>query len=281
MVAAEIIRSIENKALQMRELIVKDLIGEGKVGHLGGSCSSADIVATLYFHIMKHDSKDPKNPDRDRFLLSKGHAALVQYAALALSGYFPQSELKNVKSLGAMLQGHPDMTKTPGIEANTGSLGQGLSIANGMALGLRIDGSPRRVYVIVGDGEQAEGQIWEAAMAAANFKIDNITAIVDCNRLQATGAIKDRFDLNPIRPKWESFGWNAIEVDGHDVGALLGAFAAAEQVKGKPSVILAQTVKGKCISFAENNAAFHNASMTAEQCTTALCDLENIRKGRA
>ena len=281
MVAAEIIRSIENKALQMRELIVKDLIGEGKVGHLGGSCSSADIVATLYFHIMKHDPKDPKNPDRDRFLLSKGHAALVQYAALALSGYFPQSELKNVKSLGAMLQGHPDMTKTPGIEANTGSLGQGLSIANGMALGLRIDGSPRRVYVIVGDGEQAEGQIWEAAMAAANFKIDNITAIVDCNRLQATGAIKDRFDLNPIRPKWESFGWNAIEVDGHDVGALLGAFAAAEQVKGKPSVILAQTVKGKCISFAENNAAFHNASMTAEQCTTALCDLENIRKGRA
>lgn len=281
MVAAEIIRSIENKALQMRELIVKDLIGEGKVGHLGGSCSSADIVATLYFHIMKHDPKDPKNPDRDRFLLSKGHAALVQYAALSLAGYFPQSELKNVKSLGAMLQGHPDMTKTPGIEANTGSLGQGLSIANGMALGLRIDGSPRRVYVIVGDGEQAEGQIWEAAMAAANFKIDNITAIVDCNRLQATGAIKDRFDLNPIRPKWESFGWNAIEVDGHDVGALLGAFAAAEQVKGKPSVILAQTVKGKCISFAENNAAFHNASMTAEQCTTALCDLENIRKGRA
>ena len=281
MTAAEIIRSIEDKALQMRELIVKDLIGEGKVGHLGGSCSSADIVATLYFHIMKHDSKDPKNPDRDRFLLSKGHAALVQYAALSLAGYFPQSELKNVKSLGAMLQGHPDMTKTPGIEANTGSLGQGLSIANGMALGLRLDGSSRRVYVIVGDGEQAEGQIWEAAMAAANFKIDNITAIVDCNRLQATGAIKDRFDLNPIRPKWESFGWNAIEVDGHDVGALLGAFAAAEQVKGKPSVILAQTVKGKCISFAENNAAFHNASMTAEQCTTALCDLENIRKGRA
>ena len=281
MVAAEVIRSIEDKALKMRELIVTDLIGEGKVGHLGGSCSSAEIVAALYFHIMKHDPQNPKNPDRDRFLLSKGHAALVQYAALTLAGYFPQSELKKVKSLGAMLQGHPDMTKTPGIEANTGSLGQGLSVANGMALGLRLDGSPRRVYVIVGDGEQAEGQIWEAAMAAANFKIDNITAIVDCNRLQATGAIKDRFDLNPIRPKWESFGWNAIEVDGHDVGALLGAFAAAEQVKGKPSVILARTVKGKCISFAEDNAAFHNASMTAEQCKTALCDLENIRKGRA
>ncbi|HWR29716.1 MAG TPA: transketolase [Negativicutes bacterium] len=281
MVAAEVIRSIEEKALRMRELIVTDLIGEGKVGHLGGSCSSADIVATLYFHKMKHDPKNPKNPDRDRFLLSKGHAALVQYAALALAGYFPQSELKKVKSLGAMLQGHPDMTKTPGIEANTGSLGQGLSIANGMALGLRIDKSARRVYVIVGDGEQAEGQIWEAAMAAANFKIDNITAIVDCNRLQATGAIKDRFDLNPIRPKWEAFGWNAIEVDGHDVGALIGAFEVTEQVKGKPSVILANTVKGKCISFAENNAAFHNGMLTAEQCKTALCDLETIRKGRA
>ena len=281
MIAAETIRAIEDKALALRELIVCDLIGEGKVGHLGGSCSLAEIVATLYFHKMKHDPANPKNPDRDRFLLSKGHAALVQYAALALAGYFPVSELKKVKSLGAMLQGHPDMTKTPGIEANTGSLGQGLSVANGMALGLRLDGSPRRVYVIVGDGEQAEGQIWEAAMAAANFKIDNITAIVDCNRLQATGAIADRFNLNPIREKWEAFGWNAIEVDGHDVGALLGAFAAAEEKKGQPSVILAQTVKGKCISFAENNPAFHNAMMTAEQCKTALCDLENIRKGRA
>ena len=160
MVAANIIRAIEDKALQMRELIVTDLIGEGKVGHLGGSCSSAEIVATLYFHKMKHDAKNPQNPDRDRFLLSKGHAALVQYAALAIAGYFPQSELKKVKSLGAMLQGHPDMTKTPGIEANTGSLGQGLSIACGMALGLRLDNIPRRVYVIVGDGEQAEGQIW-------------------------------------------------------------------------------------------------------------------------
>lgn len=281
MAAPEIIRSIEDKALQMREHIVNDLIGEGKVGHLGGSCSCADIVAALYFHKMKHDPKNPKDPDRDRFLLSKGHAALVQYAALALAGYFPMSELKKVKSLGAMLQGHPDMNKTPGIEANTGSLGQGLSVANGMALGLRLDGSPRRVYVIVGDGEQAEGQIWEAAMAASNFKIDNITAIVDCNRLQATGAIADRFDLNPIRPKWEAFGWHAIEADGHDVGDILRAFAEAEKVKGQPSVILAHTIKGKCISFAENNPAFHNGLMTAEQCTIARCDLDNIRKGRA
>lgn len=280
MTKTEVIQKIEEKALQMRELIVTDLIGEGKVGHLGGSCSSADIVATLYFHKMRHDPSQPKAPARDRFLLSKGHAALVQYAALAIAGYFPTAELKKVKSLGAMLQGHPDMTKTPGIEANTGSLGQGLSIANGMALGLRLDNLASRVYVIVGDGEQAEGQIWEAAMAAANFKIDNLTAIVDCNRLQATGPIAERFDLNPIAPKWQAFGWHVIEVDGHDVGALLAAFDEAETVKGKPSVILAQTVKGKCISFAENNPAFHNGLLTAEQCQTALCDLDNIRKGR-
>lgn len=281
MVAAEIIRTIEDKALQMREYIVNDLIGPGKVGHLGGSCSSAEIVAALYFHKMKHDAKNPQWAERDRFLLSKGHAALGQYAALAMAGYFPVSALKMVKSLGAMLQGHPDMTKTPGIEANTGSLGQGLSIANGMALGLRLDGSPSRVYVLIGDGELAEGQIWEAAMAAANFKIDNLTAIVDCNRLQATGAIKDRFDLNPIAPKWEAFGWNVIETDGHDAAAVVAAFDAAEAVKGRPSVILANTVKGKCISFAENNAAFHNGMLTAEQCEIARGDLEKIRQGRA
>jgi transketolase len=179
-----------------------------------------------------------------------------------------------------MLQGHPDMTKTPGIEANTGSLGQGLSVANGMALGLRLNGSARRVYVIVGDGEQAEGQIWEAAMAASNFKIDNLTAIVDCNRLQATGPITERFDLNPIRPKWEAFGWQVIEVDGHDVGAVLQAFEDAEKVKGKPTAILAHTVKGKCISFAENNPAFHNGLLSPEQCEIARCDLDNIRKAR-
>jgi transketolase len=182
-VSQELVRKLEEKALCLRELIVSDLIGIGKVGHLGGSCSSAEIVATLYFHKMKHDPKNPAMEDRDRFLLSKGHAALVQYAALALAGYFPKEALKKVKSLGGMLQGHPDMTRTPGVEANTGSLGQGLSIANGMALGLRLNDSKSRVYVIVGDGEQNEGQIWEAIMAAAKFKIDNLTAIVDRNRL--------------------------------------------------------------------------------------------------
>jgi len=278
MTSKETIKSIEEKGLQLIEDIV-DIIGVGKVGHLGGSCSCAHVVATLYFHKMNIDPKNPKYEDRDRFLLSKGHAALVQYAALAEAGFFPKEELKKVKCLGAMLQGHPDMTKTPGIEANTGSLGQGLSIANGMALGLRLDGKKSRVYVVIGDGEMAEGQIWEAAMAASNFKIDNIVAIVDRNRLQATGAIVDRFNTNPIVPKWEAFGWNVIVIDGHDVAQIIEALDSAEKVKGKPTVIIAETIKGKCISFAENNAAFHNGSMTTVQYETAKKDIESIRMG--
>ncbi|MDT8902918.1 transketolase [Anaeroselena agilis] len=269
---------LEAKALRLREHIVNDLTGVGKVGHLGGSCSSAEIVATLYFHKMKHDPKNPALPDRDRFLLSKGHAALVQYAALAEAGYFPKEEMKKVKTLGAMLQGHPDMTKTPGVEANTGSLGQGLSIACGMALGLRLDGLASKVYVLIGDGELAEGQIWEAAMAAAYYKIDNLVAIVDRNRLQATGPICERFDTNPVTPKWAAFGWETIEIDGHDIPAILGALDKADQVKGKPTVIIAETVKGKCISFAENNPAFHNGAMTPEQWETAKSDLNKLRR---
>lgn len=276
MLSIETVKFIEGKSLQLRKDIV-DMIGTGMVGHLGGSCSCADIVAALYFHKMKADPKNPKLENRDRFLLSKGHVALVQYAALAELGFFPREELKNVKGLGAMLQGHPDMTKTPGIEANTGSLGQGLSIANGMALGLRLDDKKSKVYVIIGDGELAEGQIWEAAMAASNFKIDNVVAIVDRNKLQATGSIVDRFNTNPIAAKWEAFGWNVIEIDGHNVEEIINALDKADEVKGKPTVIIAETVKGKCISFAENNAAFHNGVMTEEQYEIAKKDLEKIR----
>ncbi|NVO16289.1 MAG: transketolase [Rhodoplanes sp.] len=277
MVAQELVRSLEEKALRLRELIVDDLIGTEKVGHLGGSCSSAEIVAALYFHKMKHDPASPHAPDRDRFLLSKGHAALVQYAALALAGYFSTSELKTVKSLGSILQGHPDMTKTPGVEANTGSLGQGLSIANGMALGLKLDHSSRKVYVILGDGELNEGQIWEAAMAAARFKLDNVVAILDRNRLQATGPIADRFDIGPVAPKWAAFGWHVIEIDGHDVAAVVEALDEADAVKGQPTIIVANTVKGKGVSFAENNPAFHNGAMTAEQYAVAMKDLQGLR----
>jgi transketolase len=276
--AQEKIDLLAQKTLTLREYIVNDLIGVGKVGHLGGSCSSAEIVAALYFHKMKHDPKNPALPDRDRFLLSKGHAALVQYAALAEAGYFPKEEMKKVKTLGAMLQGHPDMTKTPGIEANTGSLGQGLSIACGMALGLKLDGLASKVYVLIGDGELAEGQIWEAAMAAAYYKLDNLVAIVDRNRLQATGPIKERFDSGAVAPKWDAFGWATIEIDGHDLHAILDALDKADQIKGKPTVIIAETVKGKCISFAENNAAFHNGAMTAEQLAIANSDLNKLRR---
>jgi transketolase len=272
----EVIKSIEEKALRLREDIV-DIIGVGKVGHLGGSSSCADIVAALYFHKMDTDPGNPKYEDRDRFLLSKGHAALVQYAALAELGYFPKEELKKVKALGSMLQGHPDMTKTPGIEANTGSLGQGLSIGCGMALGLRLDGKKSRVYVIIGDGEIAEGQIWEAAMAASNYKLDNLLAIIDRNNLQATGSIVERFDTNPIIPKWKAFGWNVIEIDGHNVREIIEALDIAEEVKGKPTIIIANTIKGKSISFAENNVSYHNGSMTQEQYETAKNDLRKLK----
>jgi transketolase len=276
-VSSELVHKLEEKALLLREHIVKDLIGIGKVGHLGGSSSCAEVVATLYFHKMKIDPKNPAMIDRDRFLLSKGHAALVQYAALAMAGYFPKEELKKVKSLGGMLQGHPDMTRTPGVEANTGSLGQGLSVANGMALGLRLNGKKSKVYVIIGDGELGEGQIWEAAMAASSFKIDNLTAIVDRNRLQATGPIVDRLDIGDVAAKWQAFGWNVIEIDGHDPAAIVEALDQADTVKGKPTVIIANTIKGKGISFAEHNAAFHNGLLTAEQYEIAVGDLKRLR----
>jgi transketolase len=270
-----LLENLKRKALQLRYDVV-EMIGVGKAGHLGGSCSCAEIVACLYFQKMRIDPKHPDKVDRDRFIMSKGHAALIQYAALAEAGFFPKEELKKVKTLGAMLQGHPDMTKTPGVEANTGSLGQGLSIANGMALGLRMDGKKSRVYVIIGDGELAEGQIWEAAMATTNFKIDNLVAIVDRNRLQATGIVAERFNTNPLAEKWAAFGWNVIQIDGHDVGQILDALDQAEAVQGKPTVIIAETVKGKGLSFAENNAAFHNGAMSSEQFATAKNDLAKL-----
>jgi transketolase len=264
------IKSIKKMAAQIRKDVVLMIGGEGRVGHLGGSCSSADIVATLYLHKMKHKPQDPGWQDRDKFLMSKGHACIAQYAVMAEMGYFPKEHLVTLKALGSILQGHPDINKTPGIEANTGSLGQGLSIANGMALSMRLDKKEGKVYCIIGDGELAEGQIWEAAMAATNYKIDNIVAIVDQNMLQATGAIKDRFDTNPIPIKWESFGWHVIQIDGHDIPQIIAALDEADTIKGQPTVIIARTVKGKGISFAENVVAFHNGALTKSQYEQAL-----------
>jgi transketolase len=268
----ELIRYLEDRAKQLRRDVI-ECIGVGTAGHLGGSFSSADIVAALYFYKMKHDPKNPDMPDRDRFLLSKGHVAILQYAALAEAGYFSRDELRHSKEIGSMLQGHPDILKTPGIEAGTGSLGQGLSIGLGMALGLRMDGNPAKVYVLMGDGEVCEGQIWEAAMAASAYKASNLTGIVDGNGLQATGPIRERMDTGDIIAKWQAFGWDVIEIDGHDMEQIVDALDKASQATERPVVIYAHTVKGKGVSFAENVPGFHNGILTQELYDRAMREL--------
>jgi transketolase len=266
------VQRIKKVAWQLRTDVVT-MIGVGKAGHLGGSCSLAEIAAALYFGKMHFDPEALGDPDRDRFLVSKGHSVLIQYASLIELGAIPREEMTKLKTIGGILQGHPDMM-TPGIEAVTGSLGQGLSIANGMALTLRLKKSPARVYVIMGDGELAEGQLWEAAMASARYKLDSLTAIVDRNRIQATGPTKEIFDIPNIEEKWRAFGWNVLTVDGHDVGAILDVLDEAAAFKGTPTVIVADTVKGKGVSFAENTAAFHNGIMSQEQYDKALVEIE-------
>lgn len=272
----EEIQRIKRIAWDLRADVVR-MIGVGKAGHLGGSCSLAEIVAALYFGKMHFDPKALKDPGRDRFLVSKGHSVLIQYAALVELGAIPREEMRKVKTLAGKLQGHPDML-TPGMEAVTGSLGQGLSIANGMALSLRLAKSPARVYVVMGDGELAEGQLWEAAMASACFKLDSITAIMDRNRIQATGPTKEIFDIPNLEEKWRAFGWNVLSVDGHDVGAILDALDEAAAFKGGPTMIVAETVKGKGVSFAENTAAFHNGAMSQEQYDKAIVEIEESRR---
>jgi transketolase len=274
------VKRLERMALQLRFDLL-DILGVGKVGHLGGSSSMAEIAACLYFHAMRYDPKKPKDPDRDRFLLSKGHCVLIQYAALVELGVIPREELKKVKTLEGCLQGHPDMDRTPGIEAVTGSLGMGLSIGLGMALGFRLDRRPSRVYVVMGDGELSEGQIWEAAMAAAAFKVDNLTGFVDLNRIQATGPTREILDIPDIARKWTAFGWEVLSIDGHDVRQILTALDQAKKTKDRPTVIVAETVKGKGFSFAENNAAFHNGALTADQYRQALSELEARRAALA
>lgn len=266
------VEQLESIARNIRRDIVQ-MIGYGKTGHFGGACSLADIVAVLYFYKMKYNSTNPKLPERDRFLLSKAHSAPVQYAALALAGFFPKAELSSLKKIGSNLQGHPDMLKLPGIEANTGSLGQGLSIAAGIASAGKIDQLNYKTYCVIGDGEMAEGQIWEASMAASCYKLDNLVAILDRNGLQATGCIAERFNSGPVVQKWESFGWKVFECNGHDIQELIDVFDQADRVKGRPVMVVANTVKGKGISFAEHNVAFHNGAMTKEQYDQALTEL--------
>lgn len=268
----ELLDDLTAKAQRLRRDVIISM-GVGVAGHVGGSCSAADLVAALYFYKMRHDPKNPKMENRDRFLLSKGHVAILQYAALAESGYFPVEDLKHTKEIGFHLQGHPDVIKTPGIEAGTGSLGQGLSIGLGMALGLKLQGIQAKTYVLCGDGELAEGQIWEAAMAAVNFKADNLVAIVDHNKLQANGLIKDRFNTLPLIPKWKGFGWNVMEIDGHNMEEILTALDEADTVKDVPTVIIAHTIKGKGVSFAENVVKYHNGTLTEDTYKQALEEL--------
>lgn len=268
----KLIQELELQAKMLRRNVIK-AVGIGTAGHVGGSCSAADLVAALYFYKMNYDSHNPKAKNRDRFLLSKGHVAILQYAALAQAGFFPEADLTHTKDLGFYLQGHPDYRKTPGIEAGTGSLGQGLSLGLGMALGLKADGLKSKVYVMCGDGELEEGQIWEAVMAAASYKADNLVAIVDHNKLQAMGPLAERLDITPLPEKWTAFGWHVIEIDGHNMEEIIRALDASDDVQDQPTVIIAHTVKGKGISFAENVVSCHNVLLTEEMYNQALNEL--------
>jgi transketolase len=250
------------------------MIGRAGSGHPGGSLSAVEIVTSLYFRVLRHKPNDPQWADRDRFILSKGHAAPLLYAVLAECGYFPIAELATLRQLDSRLQGHTDRNLTPGVEMSAGALGQGLSFAIGVALAGRLNAKSYRVYVLLGDGECNEGQVWEAAMAAAHFKVDSLTAIVDRNRLQLNGWCCAVMESEPFAQKWRAFGWQVIEVDGHDFTQLSRAFARAEKVKGKPTVVIAHTIKGKGVSFMENNPDFHGKAPSAAEVEIALRELE-------
>lgn len=273
MINAIDIKKLEEKSIVIRKHIL-EMMKPPKFGHLGGSMSCADIVMVLYYYKMKHDPVNPTWEERDRLILSKGHSVLAQYAALADLGYFPVEDIYNVKEINCHLQGHPDKNKTVGIEANTGSLGQGLSISVGICLGSRIDKYKYNVYTIIGDGELQEGQIWEAAMAAGHYKLDNLIAIVDNNKLQATGVIKERLDVGNIVSKWESFDWEVFEIDGHNIIEIADALDKADEIK-KPVCIVAHTIKGKGIEFAENIPGFHKGCLTEDQYSKEIKKLSN------
>jgi len=247
------------------------MIAEAGSGHLGASLSALEILAVLYFIKIRHDPRNPSWKERDRFILSKGHAAPALYCLLAEAGYFPPEELFRLRSLDSRLQGHPD-TKTPGIDAMSGSLGQGLSIAVGMALAAKLDRTNQKIYILLGDGELDEGQVWEAALTASHYRLDNVIAIVDRNQYQYTGNTEDIKSLEPLSEKWKAFGWEVLETDGHDTDAVLEALNMCDQIRGKPMVIIAKTTKGKGISFTEGNE-FSNRVPNSEELKRALSEL--------
>ena len=263
----------KQKANELRRNIIT-MIYKSQSGHPGGSLSLSDIVTALYYYEMKIDPGDPKWKERDRLILSKGHACPVIYAVLAMKGYFGMEVLDTLRQFGSILQGHPDMKKVPGLDMTTGSLGQGLSVGVGMALAAKADSLPSRVFVLLGDGENNEGQIWEAAMCAAKFKLDNLIAVVDNNGLQNDGFCCDIMPTEALDKKWEAFGWEVIGIDGHDMGDILRAFEAMKKIKGKPICIMAKTVKGKGVSYMENVCSWHGTSPNREQYELAMDELE-------
>ena len=261
---------------EITNVIRKDIVSmicKSKSGHPGGSLSAVEILTALYFDQMNIDPTNPKMEDRDRFVLSKGHAAPALYATLAKRGYFDREELNHLRKLGSMLQGHPDMKKIPGVEMSTGSLGQGFSVACGMAMAAKLDNAPWNVYALLGDGEVQEGIIWEAAMSAAHYKLDNMISFLDYNGLQIDGEVESVMSINPIEDKFKTFGWNVITIDGHDFDQIFAALDMAKDTVGKPTMIIAKTIKGKGVSFMENQASWHGGAPNEEQLEQALSEL--------
>lgn len=264
--------NLEETACQIRINII-NMLEKSQSGHPGGSLSLSEIMSVLYFKEMNIDPANPKWEDRDRFVLSKGHGAPVLYAALAERGFFPKEELNNLRKINSMLQGHPDMKGTPGVDMTTGSLGQGLAAANGMALAAKIDKKDFRVYSAIGDGECQEGLIWEAAMLAAHYKLDNLTVFLDHNGLQIDGTNEDVMNIEPIDEKFKSFGWNVLKIDGHSIEEIVEAIDKAKETKGQPTIIISKTFKGKGVSFMENQAGWHGKAPSAEEACKALEEL--------
>src|SRR5581483_11314998 len=260
-------------AKQMRREVI-EMIAQAKSGHPGGSLSATEIIVTLFFDVMRHDPSNPKWKDRDRVILSKGHCCPALYAAMAEFGYCPKDQLNTLRKLGSVYQGHPDVRFIPSLEASTGSLGEGVSVGIGMGFAARLNGSPSRTYVMLGDGESQEGQIWEGAMAGAFHKMDNLCVIVDYNQIQLDGFVKDIMEVSPLADKWRAFGWHTIELNGHDPVAVRKAFEEAAATKGKPTVLVAHTIKGKGVSFMENNPKFHGVAPTPDEVKLALQELQ-------
>lgn len=266
------IRALEDKATEIRRELLR-MIHAARSGHPGGSLSAADIVTALYFRVMRIRPEEPNWPDRDRLILSKGHACPVLYTALCMKGYFGREHLGRLRQIDSILQGHPDMKKTPGVDATTGSLGNGLSLGIGMALMGRLDERDYRVYVMLGCGELDEGMIWEAAMCASKYKLDNLCAVIDYNRLQLDGTVDEVMPLEPLADKWQAFGWHVLEIDGHNMKAILNGFARAEKSGNSPTVIIANTTKGKGVSYMENVCDWHGKVPTDDELMQALKEL--------